>query len=193
MNSLTIKLVKRQFFFLLSTVMACSRFEYVKAFELLDPSLLPSTYLIIRLDGQGFSTTTASWTKPVDTRGVRLMTECALAVTKTYPDIRLAYGHSDEYSFILDKNTKLYNRRGFKIVSLVTSLFTAVFNRQYGEYFGGGDGPIGVFDGRVVMYPSLVQVRDYLSWRQADCHINNLVSFLYCSNTLVQYLLLGSG
>jgi tRNA(His) guanylyltransferase len=155
--------------------MACSRFEYVKSYELLDPPLLPSTYLIIRLDGQNFSSTTASWTKPVDSRGIHLMTSAALAVIKTYPDIRISYGHSDEYSFILDKNTKLFNRRGFKVVSLVVSLFTAVFNRRYGEYFEG-DVPIGVFDGRVVMYPSLVQVRDYLSWRQADCHINNLVT-----------------
>jgi tRNA(His) 5'-end guanylyltransferase len=25
------------------------------------------------------------------------------------------------------------------------------------------------FDGRVVCYPSLKNLRDYLSWRQADC------------------------
>ncbi|KAI4276683.1 MAG: hypothetical protein LQ337_002312 [Flavoplaca oasis] len=30
------------------------------------------------------------------------------------------------------------------------------------------------FDGRVVQYPSASNMRDYLSWRQADCHINNL-------------------
>ncbi|KAL8831075.1 MAG: hypothetical protein Q9170_005455 [Blastenia crenularia] len=30
------------------------------------------------------------------------------------------------------------------------------------------------FDGRVVQYPSLQNLRDYLSWRQVDCHINNL-------------------
>jgi tRNA(His) guanylyltransferase len=81
-----------------------------------------------------------------------------------------------EYSFVLDKNTKLYARRGYKIVSLVVSLFTAAFNRRYDEHFGvGSAAPIGVFDGRVVVYPSLRLVRDYLSWRQADCHINNLV------------------
>lgn len=30
------------------------------------------------------------------------------------------------------------------------------------------------FDSRVVLYPSEKNLRDYLSWRQADCHINNL-------------------
>lgn len=30
------------------------------------------------------------------------------------------------------------------------------------------------FDARVVLYPTDQNLRDYLSWRQADCHINNL-------------------
>ncbi|CAN2391580.1 tRNA guanylyltransferase activity [Pristimantis euphronides] len=30
------------------------------------------------------------------------------------------------------------------------------------------------FDGRVVLYPSVQNLTDYLRWRQADCHINNL-------------------
>jgi len=30
------------------------------------------------------------------------------------------------------------------------------------------------FDGRAIAYPKLRILKDYLSWRQADCHINNL-------------------
>ena len=30
------------------------------------------------------------------------------------------------------------------------------------------------FDARVVTYPTLKSIRDYLSWRQVDCHVNNL-------------------
>jgi len=30
------------------------------------------------------------------------------------------------------------------------------------------------FDGRLVLYPSEKILRDYLAWRQVDCHINNL-------------------
>ncbi|XP_015456318.1 probable tRNA(His) guanylyltransferase isoform X2 [Astyanax mexicanus] len=40
------------------------------------------------------------------------------------------------------------------------------------------------FDGRVVLYPSNRNLRDYLSWRQADCHINNLYNTAFW--TLVQ-------
>lgn len=32
-----------------------------------------------------------------------------------------------------------------------------------------------VFDGRAVLYPSDRHLRDYLSWRQADTHVNNQV------------------
>lgn len=31
-----------------------------------------------------------------------------------------------------------------------------------------------IFDARCVAYPEYNNIRDYLSWRQADCHINNL-------------------
>jgi tRNA(His) guanylyltransferase len=31
-----------------------------------------------------------------------------------------------------------------------------------------------MFDGRVICYPTDEILKDYLSWRQADCHINNL-------------------
>ncbi len=30
------------------------------------------------------------------------------------------------------------------------------------------------FDGRVILYPSFQNLKDYFSWRQVDCHINNL-------------------
>ncbi|KXJ28525.1 putative tRNA(His) guanylyltransferase [Exaiptasia diaphana] len=41
-----------------------------------------------------------------------------------------------------------------------------------------------MFDGRVVLYPCDKNLRDYLSWRQADCHINNLYNT--CFWNLVQ-------
>lgn len=40
----------------------------------------------------------------------------------------------------------------------------------------GADRPLQaspMFDGRVVQYPSTRSLRDYLSWRQVDTHINN--------------------
>ena len=31
-----------------------------------------------------------------------------------------------------------------------------------------------IFDSRCVCYPDFQNIRDYLNWRQVDCHINNL-------------------
>lgn len=37
------------------------------------------------------------------------------------------------------------------------------------------------FDGRIIMYPTDEDIRTYLSWRQADCHINNLYNTCFWS------------
>ena len=60
-------------------------------------------------------------------------------------------------------------------MSCVLSLFTSAFVYNFSEYF---DDPkpkrIPSFDGRIVLYPSFEDLKAYLSWRQVDCHINNL-------------------
>ena len=43
--------------------------------------------------------------------GLQLMDACACAVMKELNDIILAYGQSDEYSFVLSRGSMLYNRR----------------------------------------------------------------------------------
>lgn len=91
-------------------------------------------------------------------------------------DIVLGFGESDEYSFLFRKSTDLYQRREAKIVSTVVSLFTSAYVYYWPDYFPDSSRPKypPVFDGRAVLYPSEVEVRDYFAWRQADTHINNL-------------------
>ncbi|XP_059845976.1 probable tRNA(His) guanylyltransferase isoform X4 [Hemitrygon akajei] len=63
----------------------------------------------------------------------------------------------------------------FKYISHVVSQFSSSFVFYWKDFFK--DEPLLFppgFDGRVVLYPSNQNLRDYLSWRQADCHINNL-------------------
>ena len=146
------------------------------------------------------------------------------AVLGEFQDIRLAFGESDEYSFVFHKDCQLYGelaaaargrhwvaqhsesgarrgqmqldsfpitvpapclplliatsagRRASKLVSLVTSCFSASYVRFWGRHFPGT--PLAatpLFDARAVLYPAEATLRDYLSWRQADTHINNLV------------------
>jgi len=91
-------------------------------------------------------------------------------------DILIAFGESDEYSFLFRKSTDLYQRREAKIVSTVVSLFTSAYVYYWSDYFQDSRRPLypPVFDGRAVLYPSEVEVKDYFAWRQADTHINNL-------------------
>lgn len=49
--------------------------------------------------------------KPNDKRALDLMNAAAKAVMKEIPDLVLAYGVSDEFSFVLHKDCLLFERR----------------------------------------------------------------------------------
>ncbi|KIJ52478.1 hypothetical protein M422DRAFT_243262 [Sphaerobolus stellatus SS14] len=156
--------------------MAGSKYSYVKSFELPDP-LLPNTFLVARLDGHAFHrfSDTHAFAKPNDERALQLMDHAARTVMDEFTDITLAFGESDEYSFLFRKSSSLYKRRATKIITTLTSLFTSAYVMHWAEYFP--DLPLQYppsFDGRIVVYPSIPEVRDYFSWRQTDTHINNL-------------------
>ncbi|KAG0356281.1 hypothetical protein BG005_004820 [Podila minutissima] len=157
--------------------MAKSKYEYVREFETED-KLLPNVFILVRIDGKGFHKFSAEhdFAKPNDVRALNLMNHAARSVMNELDDIVLGFGESDEYSFLFRKSTDLYQRREAKIVSTVVSLFTSAYVYYWRDYFPDSSRPKypPVFDGRAVLYPSEVEVRDYFAWRQADTHINNL-------------------
>ncbi|KAG6053877.1 Glucose-responsive transcription factor [Claviceps sp. LM77 group G4] len=157
--------------------MANSKFEYVRNFEQTD-SLLPNTWIVVRIDGRAFTKMCAKYgfKKPNDRRALDLMNAAAKAVVTDLPESVIAYGVSDEYSFVFHKSCNLFERRASKLVSTVVSTFTANYVYSWGTYFPDTplSFPLPTFDGRAVCYPSVQNLRDYLSWRQVDCHINNL-------------------
>nr|CAG4644184.1 EOG090X0AR4 [Lepidurus arcticus] len=161
--------------------MAKSRFEYVKAFETEDKCLL-NTWIVVRVDGKGFHKFTEDhgYAKPNDVPGLSLMSKAASKVVEEFNEICIAYGQSDEYSFVLRKNATTYKRRASKIATNVCSLFTSAFLFHWDEFFPSAKPKYPpAFDGRVVLYPTNQNLRDYLSWRQADCHINNLYNTVF--------------
>lgn len=112
------------------------------------------------------------------------MSMAAAHVMDDSNDIVLCYGQSDEYSFVFHKSCTLYGRRRAKIQSYVNSLFTSAFFFYWPKFF---DIPLVYppsFDARCILYPSDQALKDYLSWRQADVHINNLYNT--CFWNLVQ-------
>lgn len=158
------------------TKMAKSKYEYVRKFES-DEILLPDCWIVVRIDGKSFHKFSSkhNFSKPNDSRALNLMNRAALLVMQEYRDIVLAYGESDEYSFVFRKETEIYNRRKYKITSYVNSLFTSSYVFFWKQYFGD----IKLlyppsFDSRVVLYPTNEKLCDYLCWRQVDTHINNL-------------------
>lgn len=156
--------------------MAKSKFEYVKQFESED-KCLPNCWIVVRIDGKSFHrfSDVHHFVKPNDDRALNLMTKAAQCVMEEYKDIVLSYGQSDEYSFVFKKNTSVFNRRGSKIMSNIVSYFSSCYVFYWSRFFNVQ--PLQYppsFDSRVVLYPSDKNLRDYLSWRQADCHINNL-------------------
>lgn len=165
--------------------MANSRFEYVKQFER-ENFLLPDTYIVVRVDGKGFHKFSDyyKFDKPNDIGALEVMNETALHVFQHISDVVMAYGDSDEYSFLLRKKTSLYERREMKIVTLfaatMASAYQYIWNKKFPEK------PIQqerlpIFDARAVLYPSARHVVDYFSWRQVDCHINNLYNTTFWS------------
>lgn len=66
----------------------------------------------------------------------------------------------------------------------VNSLFTSAYVFNWSKYFKIPLEYPPSFDARVVLYPSDNDLRNYLSWRQADVHINNLYNT--CFWNLVQ-------
>lgn len=163
--------------------MANSRFEYVKQFER-ENLLLPETYLIIRVDGKGFHKFSQEYEfeKPNDLRALQVMNRAAMNLVKQFPDIQLAYGDSDEYSFLLRRSCTLFERREMKLITTFASFMSVNYMFEWNKEFP--EKPIRserlpTFDARAVVYPTSTLIRDYFSWRQVDCHINNLYNTTY--------------
>ncbi|KAF2435585.1 tRNAHis guanylyltransferase [Tothia fuscella] len=157
--------------------MANSKYEYVREFEQAEP-LLKNTWIVVRIDGRGFHrlSTKYQFEKPNDKRALDLMNAAGAAVMNELPDLVLAYGISDEYSFVYHKDTTLFERRAAKLTSTIVSTFTSYYVFLWPQYFPDTPlllGMMPTFDGRAVCYPTIGNLRDYLSWRQVDCHINN--------------------
>ncbi|XP_064456277.1 probable tRNA(His) guanylyltransferase [Ornithodoros turicata] len=163
-----------------SCKMAKSKFEYVRDFEVED-RCLPNCWIIVRIDGKGFHkfSDVHKFEKPNDKRALDLMTHCAQRVMKEFTEICLAYGQSDEYSFVFRKDTQVYNRRSSKITTNLCSLFSSSYVFYWHDFFSDPLKYPPAFDGRVVLYPTNQNLMDYLSWRQADCHINNLYNTVF--------------
>lgn len=165
--------------------MANSRFDFHKQEEKnTDLRFNRGTYIIVRIDGDKFHNFSAehNFHKPNDKRALDLMVESAKQVLRTYKGhIPLAYGHSDEFSFLIKSTSSMLSRRVFKITSMLPVVFATYYNSNWDRFFGDPtQGEVvkrkydAWFDARPKEYANYRSVIDYFKWRQVDCHINNL-------------------
>lgn len=162
--------------FTTSALVSKTKYEYVKEFER-EESCLPNCWIVVRISGRNFFkfAETHKFSKPNDIAALELMNCAATTIMEEIRDIILAYGQSDEFSFVIRKDSQFCERKPSQLLSAVNSLFSAAYVYNWPYFFKNT--PLfypPAFDARVILYPTDKNLRDYLAWRQADIHINNL-------------------
>lgn len=141
--------------------------------------ILPENFILIRLDGKGFTKLTKeklNLEKPFDER-------FHLAMTATMEHLftvgfRVIYGYtqSDEISLLIHKDENVFSRKVRKFNSVLAGEASAFFSLQFQQ--------ICVFDCRTIAIPNHDMILDYFCWRQEDSHRNSLSA--YCYWTLIK-------
>jgi len=132
------------------------------------------TYTIIRVDGKAFHTYTRGLARPFDIDLVNDMDETACYMCKNIQGAKFAFVQSDEISILLTDFESLTSDAWFdgniqKMASISASLATAKFNELR-------PGKIALFDSRVFIIPSDIEVENYFIWRQQDTVRNSISS-----------------
>ncbi|MCE5309594.1 MAG: tRNA(His) guanylyltransferase Thg1 family protein [Acidobacteriales bacterium] len=140
------------------------------------PQLPRRTYTVIRIDGKAFHSYTRPLNKPFDDCLQAAMDAAAMTLCGEMMGCALAYGQSDEYSFLLtdfatDQTQAWFDGKVQKIVSISASIFTAAF---LAARFEQGDKRPAHFDSRAFCIPDRVEVDNYFIWRQQDAARNSL-------------------
>uniref|UniRef100_A0A8B9ZRA8 Probable tRNA(His) guanylyltransferase n=1 Tax=Anas zonorhyncha TaxID=75864 RepID=A0A8B9ZRA8_9AVES len=114
-----------------------------------DDTCLPNCWIVVRLDGRNFH----RW-------GAAMAGARGASSNKVFPFLN--------------------SSPWFLFMTHVVSQFASSYVFYWKDYFKDQQllYPPG-FDGRIVLYPSTQNLKDYLSWRQADCHINNLYNTVF--------------
>jgi tRNA(His) 5'-end guanylyltransferase len=152
---------------------------------------------MVRIDGKKFSNLTKKLKllKPYDEKFSSWMAKTTMKVASEMQGCVIGYTQSDEITFVIrsdqtDETTPWFDNRVQKIVSVASSVASAVFNsfipfRCYGgEYVLDAYGnkekiALAFFDCRVWPMPNMTEVVNNLIWRQNDCTKNSISSACY--------------
>lgn len=134
----------------------------------------PQHYIIVRLDGRGFTRLTKDiwqFEAPFDIRFRDLMVETTAHLMQCGFNIIFGYTQSDEISLLFHLDEKSFNRKTRKIISILAAEASAKFSISHGQ--------IATFDARICILPTAKIVEDYFRWRHEDAHRNALNAHCY--------------
>jgi tRNA(His) guanylyltransferase len=120
--------------------------------------------------------------KPWDDDVVMCMQVTAQRLCKVLDGALLAYTQSDEISVVLQDFENNGTQAWFggvvqKMASVGAAYATAFFTQEYRHHFDLEDEDLlPVFDARVFTIPEVVEVANYLIWRQRDAIRNSILS-----------------
>ncbi|WP_027386226.1 tRNA(His) guanylyltransferase Thg1 family protein [Chryseobacterium gregarium] len=155
------------------------KFEKIEALmrkneSLSEQYILPENFIIIRLDGKGFTKLTKeklSLEKPFDKKFSRVMTDTTKHLFTIGFKVVYGYTQSDEISLQIHKDDHTFSRKVRKFNSVLTGEASAFFSLQFQE--------LCVFDCRTLAFPNQDMLLDYFCWRQEDAHRNSLSAYCY--------------
>lgn len=145
------------------------KYNYEQAFNYRVPLRMP---VVVRIDGRAFHTFTKGFGKPFDGKLITNMQMVATRVLKEASHSVLAYGQSDEISFLFNNYEELETQMWLggeiqKLASITAGIASACMTRAYPEK------DLAVFDSRVFVLPQ-AEVNNYFVWRQQDAERNSL-------------------
>ena len=159
--------------------------DRMKGYEAIPQNILMKrTPVIIRVDGKAFHTFTKRYCKdgePYSNIMVSSMQMAALHMTHFMQGAVLAYGQSDEISFLLKDWSTFDTQQWFggkiqKIVSVSAAMASTAFYAGIELYHRDEPIPLQhrpLFDSRVYNIP-MEEVANYFVWRQKDAILNSV-------------------
>lgn len=149
--------------------------QQMRSFEQsLDRCMPQDIYMVVRLDGHGFTRLTKrEWDldKPFDIR----FRDYMIATLRRLMDcgFRIIYGYSqsDEISLLFHLKESTFGRKERKLLSILASEASVTFSMASGKH--------AVFDCRLIPLPDEQHVIDYFRWRQEDAQRNSLNGYCY--------------
>jgi len=141
-------------------------------------TMIPTLPVIIRLDGNNFSSWTKGLEKPFDNGLTELMIDTTTFLVKETGAI-IGYTQSDEITLILysaDRKSDIYHKgKKQKILSKLTAKCVTYFNQNRPMWLPEHD-KLANFDCRIYQTPTLHDATLQLLWRENDATKNSISS-----------------